>query len=308
LASSFGDLARRLEAVIGGSAEGYLSYRPREGGRRETLIEHTRLVVGYASKLDDHITVLARAVRKIDNSLDIEKARSVARYLAVFTAFYHDIGKAEAHYQLYAHGEVDRVEVPHNYASVAFVVENGEIFDCFIEALTGSYSVSVKAAEAMFESSLVAIALHHEYYDYRDLSLVEVLTPLTVALAKDVDPQTELVFHGSVFDLLRRLAEEVGRSLNVQIPVPSNRGGFSTKLGRAIEYVATLHYEFGALSVRREGGIIRVDVNEVIASALELAEALTWVLVLADNLAARHRGSADEEAFFASLISRYYGW
>jgi len=304
LASSFVDLARRLEAVIGNRIDGYLSYRPKKGGRRETLIEHTMLTVKYALDLSDHIAVLARVIRRIDSNLDFEKARNVARYLAVFTAFYHDIGKAEAHYQLYAHGVVDRAEVPHNYASVAFMMENVEIFDGFIGVLTGEYGVGVKTAEAMFGSTLTAIALHHEYYDYKDLSFVEVLTPLTIALAKGVDPQTELVFHESAFDLLQGLAEEVGRSLNVQIPVPSNRRSFSTTLGRALEYVATLHYEFGALSIRREGGVVRVD--EAITPALGLAEALTWILVIADNLAARHRGSIDEESFFASLISKYY--
>ncbi|ADM27733.1 hypothetical protein Igag_0917 [Ignisphaera aggregans DSM 17230] len=305
--SSFGDLVKRLEALTGGRVEEYLSYRPKESEGRETLMSHIMLTVRYASALSDHIVTLARIVRKIDIALSPENARRVVRYLVLFTAFYHDIGKAEAHYQLYAHGAVDRVGVPHNYASVAFVVENDDIFEGFVEALTGNYGVSVRAAEVMFDSSLTAIALHHEYYDYKDLSFVEVLTPLTIALAKNVDSLTELAFHESVFDLLRSLAEEVGRNLNVRIPVPATRRNFSTTLGRAIEYVATLHYEFGALNVRREGGSIRVSMDEAIASVLELAEALTWVLVLADNLAARHRGSTGEESFFASLIGRYYG-
>jgi len=309
LISSYDNLVKQLEAVIEGNVEEYISYRPREGNKQEALIDHVTLTVRYALMLDDHRATLARIIRKIDSGLSPENARNVAQYLILFTAFYHDIGKTEMHYQLYAHGIVDRVEVPHNYASVAFIIENEDILEGFIETLTGNYGVGVRVAEVMFDSSLTAIALHHEYYDYRDLSFVEILTPLTIALAKNVDPQTELVFHKSVFDLLQKLVANVRQSLSVQIqiPIPRIRKSLSTTLGRAIEYIATLHYEFGALSIRWEGGTVRVVMDKATTSALELAEALTWVLVLADNLAARHRGTADKESFFASLISRYYG-
>jgi len=288
------DNMKQFEALINGNIERYLSYRPKEGDRPEKLIDHIMLTVRYASMLNDHIATLVRIIRRVDSRLKPEVVKTFAKYLALFTAFYHDIGKAEIHYQLYAHRVLDRVKAPHNYASVAFVIENDDIFRGFVEMLTKNYDVDTKVVEVMFKSSLIAVALHHEYYDYRDLSFVEVLTPLTIALAKDIDMQTELIFHDTTFDLLQKLATDVNNNFNVQIPVPQIRRSFSIRLGQVVEYITTLHYEFG-------------DMDETIASTLELAEALTWILVLADNLAARHRGSAGKKLFFAPLISRYYG-
>jgi len=285
---------KQFETLINGNIDGYLSYRPKEGDKLEKLVDHILLTVRYASTLDDHVAILTKMLRRIDITLKTNTAEKLAKYLVLFTAFYHDIGKTEVHYQLYAHRVLDKVKAPHNYASVAFIIENDDIFKDLVEILTKNYGVSTKVVEVMFKSSLIAITLHHEYYDYRDLSFVKVLTPLTIALAKNVDPQTELIFHESVFDLLHTLANDVKSSFNILIPIPKIRRSFSTMLKRAIEYITTLHYEFR-------------DNDEVIVSVLELAEVLTWILVLADNLAARHRGSVSRESFFASLISRYYG-
>jgi len=283
--------------------EAYLSHRLQEGCPAETLVDHLHYTLGYARGLRDHVKVIARLARRLDESLESDKALHVARFLLEFTAVYHDIGKADARYQLYAHGMLGGGErvLPHNYASVAFIVSDWGILEGFLDILVSRHGVDVKAAEWMYNASLTAILMHHEYYDYRDLSFIEVLTSLTLALAKDVDLNDELAFHRSAFSLLN--------SLDVQ-PKPTMGSDLIVPLGVAVEYATTLHYELGALPLALAGEEQEGSAGELqddVKWALALAEALTWALTVADNLAASRRCGGKERGSFGAKIAEYYG-
>jgi len=292
------------ERVLGGRAteEAYLSHRPQEGCPPETLVGHLRRTLDYARSLGDHAKTAARLVRRLDGSLDFGRALGVARFLLEFTAAYHDIGKAEVRYQLYAHrvlGEGGHPP-PHNYASVAFIVSNGAMLEGFLDILVSRHGVDVKAAEWMYNASLTAILMHHEYYDYRDLSSTEILTPLTLALAKDLDLNEELAFHRTAYTLLD--------GIDV-LPKPATRGDLTVPLGVAVEYATTLHYELGALPLALAGegqGKPAGELHEDVKWALALAETLTWALVVADNLAASYRCEGRERGSFGAKIVEYY--
>jgi len=293
------------EKILKGRApeEVYLSHWPQKGCPAETLVDHLRYTLGYARGLHDHVKVVARLARKLDESLEPDRALCVARFLLEFTATYHDIGKADARYQLYTRellGGGERL-LPHNYASVAFIVSDRGILDGFLDILVSRYGIDVKVAEWMYNASLTAILMHHEYYDYRNLSFIEVLTPLTLALAKDVDLNDELAFHRSAFYLLN--------NLDVQ-PKPTIRNDLIVPLGVAVEYAITLHYELGALPLALAGEEQRVSMGELqddVKWVLALAEALTWALTVADNLAASRRCEGRERGSFGAKIVEYYG-
>lgn len=287
----------------------YLSHRDKEPNLHERLVDHLKLVVEYVNKLGDHITPIAKLIKLLEHEVSgrniaVKDLHNVVKEILKFIALYHDVGKAEIHYQLYAHGLYDELPPPHNYSSIAFIIYNEDVYLNFVDSLVNK-NLSPKSAETIYLASLIAMAMHHEYYDYRDLSFIDVLTPLTLSLAKDIKLDTLLCFHETVYDVINWIANFA------DVIRPSEKKCFTIPLGEAIEYIATLHYEFGALRISSstsEGKLkeeLRMDKR--IGIALSLAEVLTWILAIMDNLAARHRGGGEEErSFFAEKIFKWY--
>lgn len=303
------DAFNKLKASFTSPIDMYLSYRSKDPSRRERLVDHLSNAVEHVESIKDHLATALRLVRKLEyevyrggsvNEVDLRKAiLDVVR----FVALYHDIGKAEAHYQAYAHNlcEVE-LPPPHNYSSIAFLIHNDDIYLSLIENLT-NVGLSLKTADAIYLASLVAIAMHHEYYDYRDASFLEHLSPLTLSLAKRLNLETVLYFDDSVYDVIEKVVEMLG----IFIPKPRRRGTFTAVLGNALEQISSLHYEFGALRIDpREPKVLYPE--RKVEVALSLAETLTWMLTIMDNLAARFRGQEEEkEVFsFARIITKYY--
>ncbi|MEM4844616.1 MAG: hypothetical protein QXU08_09435 [Ignisphaera sp.] len=275
----------------------------------EKLDEHIVRTVNQLDKVKYHLQPIGKLIKLLEytnsrSSISNESAYNVAQYVARFTAFYHDIGKAEISYQLYAHKQRSTVPPPHNYSSVAFLIHrnNENVYLKFVENIVAE-GLSLRTADTLYLASLIAIVMHHEYYDYKDLSFIEVLTPSTLYLAKEVKHETTLCFHETVYDVINIALDKLKLS-NIPAPSISSKTDISISFGEVAEYIASLHYEFGALRIEKS---TVTEPDKRIELTLSLAEALTWVLVLADNLAAQHRGRCeDERSFFAEEILKWY--
>lgn len=294
-------------------SELYLSYKTPSLDKAEKLVDHLYQTAETITRLDDHIHIASRLLRRLEKAVsgrdfDIERAKRIANKILVFVAFYHDIGKAEVQYQLYARHEFEELcrectrTPPHNYSSVAFLTKVDDIREKFIGTLHEE-GLSLKVADLTYVACLTAIAMHHEYFDYKDIAFLDFLTPLTLSLAKELSPDTMLVFDDTYIVVL----DEAVKRLRADVPLPRSRGSVTATLSEVLEHIAVIHYEFGATLVNPESLSLEHRSDYVRATS-SLAEALTWILTIADNLAARTRGSSDpERSFFASLIERYYG-
>lgn len=301
------DEFNKLKASFASPLDLYLSYKSKDPHKRERLVDHLINTVKHVESVKDHLASLSRIIRKLES--EVIKSNVVGKEVLVktlmdvlnFVALYHDIGKAEAHYQIYAHNVCDVRLPPHNYSSIAFLTHNDDVYLSFIEELMNS-GLSPRTADVIYLASLVAIAMHHEYYDYKDASFLEQLSPLTLSLAKRLSPEIILYFDDSV----HKIIEEAVRTLGISVPKPKNQATFTTTLGNALEQISSLHYEFGALHIDpRELRVLYPEKR--IELMLSLAEALTWILTVMDNLAARFRAHEEEErSYLANIITKYY--
>jgi CRISPR-associated endonuclease Cas3-HD len=298
----------------------YLSFRPNTMQKvckeiAERLYEHMVNVVSTILGLEYHRAVISRLVRKLHRGFAKGESYDViANILLYFVALYHDIGKAELHYQLYAHGKLGRPVIPHNLASVAYLVyasTRGDWYTKWLQLFVERFGFDPGIAKDLFMVAATAIALHHEYFDYADggLSLIDIITPMTIAYAKDMDLNLVLHFHKTVSDVLNETWKNIEKlSVLSQIKeyvadlfyIPKN--SIEIEAGEALEYVSTLHYELGGWVFATEG----IEASRgTLPIALSLAEALTWTLAIADNRAAQARGSGG--SWFSTIISQYYG-
>ena len=284
----------------------YLSYRAPDRNKAERLADHLYLTAEATAKLDDHAYVLSKLLRRLEKvvsgrDLEIRNNMKTVRKILTFVTVYHDIGKGEVQYQLYAHHKCDATP-PHNYSSVVFLLRSDDIRRAFIEMLLDD-GLSLKVSDLVYMSCLTAIAMHHEYYDYRDIAFIDTLTPLTLSLSKRIPAETTLLFDESVADILKYVANKLG----TDIPSTGRKSTIVATLAEALEYIVALHYEFGASLVDTK--TLRIEHREEhVAISSSLAEVLTWILAIADNIAAKARRPSDQEAsFFASLVERYYG-
>ncbi|MEM1842598.1 MAG: hypothetical protein QW607_11540 [Desulfurococcaceae archaeon] len=295
---------------LGSTTEFYLSHKGNLSPNQiEKLDEHIVQTVKQLAEVRHHLQPIGKLIKLLEytisgNLIDNVNAYNVAQYAATFIAFYHDIGKAEISYQLYAHDQRSTVPPPHNYSSVAFLIHsnNDNIYLEFVKNIVAK-GLSLRTADTLYLASLIAIVMHHEYYDYKDLSFIEVLTPSTLYLAKGVKHETILCFHATVYDIIDNALKKL-KSSNIPKPLISSKTDISISFSEVVEYIASLHYEFGALRIEK---LTVTGPDKRIELALSLAEALTWVLVLADNLAAQYRGRCeDERSFFANEILKWY--
>jgi CRISPR-associated endonuclease Cas3-HD len=298
----------------------YLSFRPDTmqkvcGETAERLYEHMVNVVSVILSLEDHRAVISRLVRKLHRGLvKGESYDLIANILLYFVTLYHDIGKAELHYQLYAHRKLDRPVIPHNLASVAYLVyasTRGDWYTKWLQLFVERFGFDPGIAKDLFMAATTAIALHHEYFDYVDggLSLIDVITPMTIAYAKNVDLSLVLHFHKTASDVLNEAWKNIEKlSVLSQIKeyaadlLYTPKNNIEIEASEALEYVSTLHYELGGWVFATEG----IEVSRgTLPTALSLAEVLTWALAIADNRAAQARGSGG--SWFSTIISQYYG-
>ena len=306
------------------SVECFQSYRARRPEEAEQLVVHLAKALRVAAgALRDYEAVICKHVRNLALSYELTSAcarqsecRDVARTLALFTVLYHDAGKCEVGYQLYAHRVRDDFALLHNYSSVAFVLsEETGIHDWFIARME-ELQVPSGLAERLLAAAATAVMLHHEYYDYKKISAVDVLTPSTLAVAKNIPSGAEIFFDLNLASevhkrALERAFEHVNykqlRSLLRDPPQPKKEE-LVLEVESALELASSLHYEMGAVlwSLERpyESGEKRV-----IVSTSSLAEVLTYFVSIVDNLAAkeRERHESQETRWYANLIQRYYG-
>lgn len=283
----------------------YWSYRPPGEEKVEKLVEHISRVYHVMDRLKrEYESIVAKHVNRLATAYNTrvgpDTARRIAGSLLDFIAVYHDAGKMEVHYQLYAHKLHDSNPPPHNYSSIALIVKS-DVFTKFIENIL-EQAPNPALSEKLFIASLTAIGMHHEYFDYQDTSFIEVLTPLTISLGKGVDPGTMLCFDR---ETVGQVLEHVGGEAGVVTP-----SSYDTEIPMSIayEYMSTLHYELGGLHFTGQEETLSMDV-EKIRPLVSLAETLTWVLALADNIAAAHgRSEGGSESSIGRLYNKYYGW
>jgi hypothetical protein len=297
----------------------YLSFRPgiaqkvcKESG--EKLYEHMVNTVKAILSLEDHRVVISKLVIKLHrDEVKSEYGDLVAKILLYFVALYHDIGKAELHYQLYTHGKLNRPVIPHNLASVAYLVyasTREDLYMKWLELFAEKFGFDPGIAKDLFTAATTAIALHHEYFDYVDggISLIDVITPMTIAYAKNVNLNLVLRFHKTVSDIFGKTWRNIEKLSELsQIKeyaanlLYTPKGNIEISASEVLEYISTLHYELGGWILTAEE--IKVP-RETLPTVLSLAEVLTWMLAIADNIAARVRST--EGSWFSTIISQYY--
>jgi len=281
----------------------YLSHRPRRQHRTEDvekLWEHIVATVEAGRRLSDHVENIARLLKKIANSARLScQEEKVAQFIVDFTLFHHDAGKGDINYQLYAHRVVKKILMPHNFASIAFL-NKSNIYTEFLEELE-DLSVDVGLADRLFSVCLTAILVHHEYYDYKDLSSLNIIATSTILKSKKLE-EAKAVFHSdSFYAELQRAAEKVGFYV-----IPNRlREIMVIDAVEACSDIVVQHYMFGAEKLLSSWKrYISVDRYEALTASL--SSALTWLITLADNIASRRRGG--EAGRYAELISKYYAW
>jgi len=284
----------------------YLSYAFWKGsGRKESLIEHIRGVLEYMQRLKtDYQRLVALRVRQLSealgNKLALEEGLEVAGRLMDFIAVYHDIGKAEVGYQLYAHGRRKHPPIPHNYTSILLLYNREQ--DIEESAIGYFYELSgdMILGEKLALACLISIALHHEYYDYKDLSNLLILTPLSIMFGKEIPANTGVLFDlSSLRELLDRLEFDWKPKLRRE----------STNAYECMLSISSIYCEGVSSSLALRGRRADVRAWSIITSLLSLAEILTWILSIADNLAGGLRGSREGDSWGFSLsrsLKRYY--
>jgi len=311
-------LFKEVESSI--TVDYYLSFRPKEGEATdsEKLHEHLKSTVLCSLALNDHVNVVSKLIRALaaGTQKNVSQYNDASMILLTFTALYHDIGKAELHYQFYAHNRVNEYEVPHNMASIAFLLHalnNEELYEKWIKLFVEELGFRPGIAVDLLTASLTAVVLHHEYFDYRDLSFIDIVTPTTIAYAKRVNINTLLCFHKSVANVVDYAwsnIEKLNSDKNIIIKLFTPllyrpKSNVVIVLGEALDYISTLHHELGGIYFDTKAKSLRVKPRENLHLVLSLAEVLTWILTVADNLAASKRG--DKGSVFSKHILRYYG-